>query len=240
MQLRDAKGSGEESVNFLLAEYELVNQRIAESEELGNTRVNYFLTLTTAVIGGSGIANIISAQHGNGIQINLTLTVALTALLAYGLITLARILHRNGITDELKRKSDQIRSFFVERDPTIRQFVAFDPAKQSPTRTAKWKHPFTVGSGGLVQTVALLNTFITVSLMGTFLSLILPTLFPQNPPIALLGALALVAFASWVVQWYYVLTQVRRKESEETSFKTQKVLKNASESSTGAMVQLWR
>src|SRR5580765_7563473 len=153
--------------DFLMAEYSSLNNSLSESEELGNTRLNYFLTLTTAIIGGSGIAKILSPTTQGT---DLTLVLGLFTLFFYGLVTFSRLIHRNIITDSYKRRLNTIREYFVRNDETILNYLPYNPITYSEARGDKWPKFYSVGSGGLVQTAALLNSFILVSILGIFLS----------------------------------------------------------------------
>ena len=47
-----------EDEKLLLAEYELFSTSFWKNEEVGEKRVNFFITLTTAIIAGIGVSGV--------------------------------------------------------------------------------------------------------------------------------------------------------------------------------------
>jgi hypothetical protein len=90
-----------DATNFLLKEYDHISNSLKASEDVGNTRLNYFLTLTTGLIGATGISKMFTGDQtiGTSNSTYVLLFVGLALLMGYGSITFNRIIHRNLGTD---------------------------------------------------------------------------------------------------------------------------------------------
>jgi hypothetical protein len=82
--------------DFLLAEYNYISQLMIETEQVGDRRVDYFLTLTTAPLGALGLSANVPMSSGTvtsteGIAL---LFFAALGLLLTGYVTLVRLIYR--------------------------------------------------------------------------------------------------------------------------------------------------
>lgn len=135
------------SEDFLLVEYRNLADSFWRNEEAGERRVNFFITLVTAVIS----ALVAWATRGSGVRTDFDYAIvlfALLALLALGIVTFLRMLRRNQVTDSYKRAMDMIRAFFKEGDERLRDY---EPFKRTGRK---------IGRGGLAEMVAVLNSVI--------------------------------------------------------------------------------
>jgi len=122
----DKEGNVEQhnSEEFLLAEYRRFADSFWRNEEVGEKRVNFFITLVTAVITAmvalatttkqgilATLVELFIDKQGTLDQYQIAVLVLL-ALLSFGVVTLLRIIHRNRVTDEYKRGMDTIRDCF--------------------------------------------------------------------------------------------------------------------------------
>ncbi len=133
--------------DFLLVEYRNLADSFWRNEEAGERRVNFFITLVTAVLS----ALVAWATRGSGSRTDSDYAIvlfALLALLALGSVTFLRMLRRNQVTDEYKRAMDSIRAFFKEGDERLRDYEPFKKMRRK------------MGRGGLVEMVAVLNSVI--------------------------------------------------------------------------------
>ncbi|MBL8097933.1 MAG: RNA pyrophosphohydrolase [Anaerolineales bacterium] len=161
-----------EDEKLLLAEHKLFTDAFWKNEDIGEKRVEFFVTLTTAIIAGL-VALITSKQSTMPYEILREIsTGALISLLLFGLITLSRILQRNRVTDEYKGIVDYLR----------------DQLKKRSSNLLNYELPFKVHkrlfTGGLAETVSLMNSIIfsiitalwveeKIKLLGIILSFIL-------------------------------------------------------------------
>ncbi len=205
------------SVDFLLAEYSAASRNLSESEDVGDKRVTFFLTLTTSFIGALGIVS--RFGHGPiGSQTNMLLFFGLGALLLYGVVTFMRIIHRNLTSDNYKQKLNTIRRYFAERDIEITHYLPFDPFEPIPPRKEKWNKWYSLGTGGLIQTVALLNSLIVGLLSSIILGRFLPPVLISVSDLIVVSFGVAFSFIGWCLQYKYVIMRYREKKKEiETS-----------------------
>jgi hypothetical protein len=85
--------------------------------------------------------------------------LALSALLALGLVTLQRMLRRNIVTDEYKNAMDQIRKYFKTWDTLIKEYEPF--RKDNKENDPEVREP---GRGGLADMVAVINSVVVAGL----------------------------------------------------------------------------
>jgi len=213
-------GSSLEDERFeklLLAEYEYMTRCYLGNEELGERRVNLFITLTTAVL------TTIAAITGTGIPLlgvaaePKLFLVGSIVLFLFGMITLMRIIHRNIETDKFLQKLDSIRTYFVGSSDEKLQYLPFNPYGKKKQRRVKkgWKAIFSLGTGGLLQTVALMNSLIVATSVISLSSLVS---FDAEKivQIVLYGLLGLAVFiAGWAGQMIYVRNRYDKEIREK-------------------------
>lgn len=153
------------TAEFLLEEYRSHEAAIFESERTGETRVNFFLTVTAALFAAllfddSGLV------EPTAFMPRLPAVAVLLALLIFGRVTLARVVHRNLQTDREIESARKIRAYFVSLAPAIGTYVS------RPVDRHKIRQPLSleklVRRGGLAETVMLWNALITAILFGLF------------------------------------------------------------------------
>lgn len=99
---RDAK-------EILLKEYDSLSESIWKNEQAGETRVNWFIGIVTVAVGG--VLKLIVAEHRpEGAEF--CMAACLFALLAFGIVTFARIVSRNKRTDRMSAELDLVRKIF--------------------------------------------------------------------------------------------------------------------------------
>lgn len=136
---------------FLLKEYEHFADSFWRTEELGEKRVNFFISLVTAVV--AGLVALAREQGRFSARETEWLCVgAGGALLLIGLFTFMRMVRRNEVTDQYKRAMGLIRAHFTHGSG-FEGYVPFEPEKVKRR----------LGTGGLAQTVALLNSLIVAA-----------------------------------------------------------------------------
>jgi len=103
-------------INFLLEEYRYFSDWFKRSEETGEKRLNFFITLVTAIIAVI-MALITSTTEFPEILSTYTPIIIslLLSLLVLGILTFGRIIKRNKDSDGYKKDIDHIRSFFKDK-----------------------------------------------------------------------------------------------------------------------------
>ena len=155
---------------FLLAEYQYFSDAFWKNEETGEKRVEFFITLTTAVIAGIVALVTRSDESMPDVSIRNISVGALSAMLLFGLVTFLRIMQRNRVTDEFKEILDYLRELIKRQSPDLADY-------KLPFRSSKrWL------KGGLAETVALMNSIIIGVMAALYLGggwnwILIPILF---------------------------------------------------------------
>src|SRR5688500_15824541 len=122
MDQQKPSSSNEAIRQLLLADHAHFSNMLANNEQSGETRVNWFIGIVTATVGGL-LALIVKYQESNQTLLDRALLFAILfaavcSLLAFGIITLRRMMMRNSSTDRQKRSLDQVRQMFKDNfDP---------------------------------------------------------------------------------------------------------------------------
>lgn len=212
---QEANEPKDRSVNFLLAEYRYLGDCFWRNEEIGERRVNFFITLVTAAI--TALVTLVTTQQGNSGKDNVYFIAvfALLALLSFGIVTLLRMIHRNTVTDKFKDAMEMVRSRFRGWDEE--QLQGYQPFEKRKSRK--------LGTGGLVDMVALVNSVIVAALcmlLAYFQSgsgIVLPgwvgsiaALIVQRVPGSGIALSGLVGFVTaLIVQFVYVRYRYGKK-----------------------------
>jgi hypothetical protein len=211
------ENSGE---NLLLTEYQYLTNSFWQSEQLGERRVNFFITFTTAVMAG------LAALKGRGssapfAKVDGILLCSLIALFLFGIVTLFRIIRRNLESHKYLRATGRIRAYFTMRNPAILEYLYFGPYDNQPQRKkewGKWYEIFSLGTGGLVETVALVNSIIAaVFFAQPVVAQLIAWIFRVidfKPGVIAEVTRYLLGFAGGIETWRRQMHYVRRRYEE--------------------------
>jgi hypothetical protein len=89
--------------DLLLRDLDYVRDSFWKNEEIGEKRFSFFVTLVTAVVGA-----LVALEKSPGTDVSDVVPWALSVLLVFGLLTYARMLHRNAVSDNYKKLSGYI------------------------------------------------------------------------------------------------------------------------------------
>ena len=133
--------------NLLITEYKRFADSFWKNEEIGEKRLHFYLSLTTAVVAGI-VALITSKTPGIHYEVKKAIiSSALFCLFLFGLVTFFRMVQRNKVADEYKRIIDYVRSRLQKMIPELSDYsLPFQSEK-------RWTF-----HGGLAETAALLNS----------------------------------------------------------------------------------
>jgi len=213
MRDQPADDQKQHSASFLLEEYRHLTESFLRNEELGERRVSFFITLTTAVIGAS-----VAFQEVLGGTVDPSLfLLGLLAILLFGIATLVRMIHRNLKTHEYLRALGRIRRFFADRDPGIIAHLPYLPYDDRPQRKKEWsiRSICSFGTGGLVEMVELMNSLIIAALL---------VVSTHDYRWWVFLPLGLIGFAAaWIGQYRYVMYRYEKgkPKKEEIRFPKQ-------------------
>ena len=103
-----------ESKEFLMADYKYLCDSFWKNEETGERRVQFFITLVTAVLAAIATLLAKATTRDDYYSLYAISIFALFGLIVFGFVTLLRILKRNEVTDGYKRDLDEIRERFKD------------------------------------------------------------------------------------------------------------------------------
>jgi len=204
---------------FLRTEYSSLNASLIESEQLGERRIQFLISLAGALITVGGLlsfSNIVdiskvipSLAQTNGTMIQLlTFAVIMSFLLAliivFGYITLIRVVNRNAYTDYYKYRLDKIRTYYVPFGYIQNyDYLAFNPYPDNESvgfpKARHLKHFRDLFSkGGIVITIILLNTI----LFALFFSIVTGFIIPYSIGITNIDIrIAIASLIGFIIGW---------------------------------------
>jgi 8-oxo-dGTP pyrophosphatase MutT (NUDIX family) len=144
--------------DLLLEDFRYLTESFWRNEQAGETRVNWFIGLVTAVAAGL-VALSTSDRAPQDEALRVIVVASLFGLLLLGIVTLLRVLIRNEATDRYVQASDIIRQLFMDhldRDQVLVQYYPFGRPNKSTRRKL----------GGLAHIVAALNCLLFAALLG--------------------------------------------------------------------------
>lgn len=199
--------SGISRDDLLLEEYRAYRDFVTRNEAAGETRVNLFLTVNSALVAilALGGGALLAAPDGPG---GVVLILLIGALLLVGRTVLVRTVRRNLITTHVLHHVECIRGELARGHPDVEPLLAWKSghagaARRLPRRQRdllRFRSFLVPAKGGLVEMVALLNSFLCGALAGA-IALRAPAALPSMrgaEPALLLGAAAVAGFlAGW-------------------------------------------
>jgi len=120
----DENNANEASVRFLLAEFANVESERLRLKSEAIQRLNFFLTVTSAVLGGL----LLFTQFKSTINVKFEYVaiIALGFLSIIGWQTFRFVVQRDINTDLILRAGGRIRRFFVDNDPAIKPYLMWE------------------------------------------------------------------------------------------------------------------
>jgi ADP-ribose pyrophosphatase YjhB (NUDIX family) len=207
-----------EAKELLLEDYRYLADSFWKNEQVGETRVNWLIGIVTAVAGV--LVTLASSERGpSGGLLRLIIISALLSLLVFGIFTLLRVIKRNNVTDGYKQDRDAIRQIFKDHFDGDHMLLYYQPfgswhgPKVAAANVASGEKDGQPGTepekdvgrklGGLVHTVAAINSLLAAGLAGAIFYSILVSIVPDGDVgawwLVLDGALVSITFAlsSW-------------------------------------------
>jgi putative (di)nucleoside polyphosphate hydrolase len=186
-----------EGDELLLAEYARFADSFWKNEEVGEKRLNFYITLTTAVL--AGVIALVSSDYKNisDDTVRLIVTGALSGVFLFGLTTFFRILQRNRVTDEYKKTLDYIRGELKRRSTNLSDFEL--PLQRDPPKRFK---------GGLAETAGVMNCLVLAVILALWWGIGWCWLWVPVPPI-ILG----------IIQWILVKKRKKKKNPLTQTFR---------------------
>jgi putative (di)nucleoside polyphosphate hydrolase len=195
--------------SLLLRELQEAYQMFRHSEDLGDRRVNYLITLVSAILGALAIRK--EGLGSAGHAVDPIFYYFTTVLIILALVTLRRVLERNVRSSEQLLAVAQVHRFFTDlaqgavnlsaarpldrpaAATSLEEYLYFRRPQDGPRvdRRMEWWQILTLGKGGLAETVA----FVISVLSGFLLGLI--TFDTNQSEVGAIAAGVLVAMLTW-------------------------------------------
>lgn len=147
----DARDASEATI--ILADIAHFETKFAHNEEVGEKRLNYFLTLVTAAV--AGLVALHTADPSPEVNYSAVTTATLSLLWLMGVVTYFRMLQRNAVTDQYKQTLDDLRDRYAKLS------AAGDYRVPTPMRKP-WHDFF---RGGLADTAAAITALTSAALV---------------------------------------------------------------------------
>jgi hypothetical protein len=209
MKEKKNKNDDSHSLDFLLNEYRSHKESFWKSEELGERRVNFFITVVTAILAALAIREKGVIDYTG--KVHSIFFYGCAASLLYGWVTLVRLIRRNLESHKDLRAIGRIRHYFTEKNPEILKYLYYESRDDVPYRKKKWIEILSLGTGGLVETVSLINSVIFASICG-LVSISLSLKFPFGMAV---GGFIL----AWIAQFLYVKTKYHKGKPKDNEIK---------------------
>ena len=172
-----------------MAEYARFSDAFWQNEATGETRVNWFLGIVTAALGG--LVTLATRAEGTrvGVHLRSIILIGLAAILVLGIVTFARMLIRNERTDQYKHALDTIRQKFQDHFDCDGILLQYNPLG-GPWKDDAPKRKI----GGLVHNVAAINSLVIALGVGV-------ASYPFAPVVlALVALVGSFAFQYWLAR----------------------------------------
>lgn len=118
------------TAQFLIAEFNALQERAKNCEEIKASRVNFFLVVVAAL--GASFSAAIQINILQQYYLEVLILTAIVVLLS-GLSTLKHSVYYSGMSVIQFRRAGRIRRWFVDFDDKIENYVAFEPVDDKPT-----------------------------------------------------------------------------------------------------------
>ena len=186
-----------QSTDFMVAEFNAIQQRAVQKEQSRSTATNLFLIIVAAALAGlPGILQLVSAA-----LIPIMLGFVLTFIFTAGCATLEYSINESVVAILLHRRAGRIRRWFVEQNPIIEGYMPFEPSDDKPAIYIRDLHFRGTDSVAFIINIA--SAALLASLPLSYISW----------PFAVVGAI-ITAGATWWTQNAYTARKLKRAEVE--------------------------
>jgi len=194
------------AAQFLIAEFNALQERAKNFEEIKANRVNFFLLIVAAVGAIISAADQIKVLQQYFLE---SILLAAVVLLLLGLSTLQHSVYYSSAIVDFFRRAGRIRHWFIDFDRTIEDHFPFEPADDRPNYYWKRdrfieKFQLNLWRGGepiivIFNVISVLTIAECILLKSSYFSWIMSSMF-----------LLPLAIATWVLQIRYVDKRVQK------------------------------
>jgi len=194
--------------DFLIAEYNALQERARKCEETKTSRINFYLIIVAA-----SWASLASSAQLDFVQKNVLNIVILTEfiVLILGIATLYDLMNFSAAIVMFYRKAGRIRRWFVDLDKSICKYVAFHPTDDRPNFSPNINLSFSILSWrGAESILVIINSF-SISIVFACLFSKISTTYTL---ITIITSFIIFILA-WYLQLYFVSKQMKKQQKSE-------------------------
>ena len=158
---------------FIMAEYNRYADLFKFSEEAGEKRLTFYMSLVTAIVGGI-VALYAKGDIGASDDfsfLSILILIAQAGLLSVGHLVYMRMVKRNETTDNCKNNMDWVRKIMIAAHrgsaESLNEFRRIEVHEPPPDKPQPERKP-----GSLKDIVAIINVFLIIFLAGNFIYII--------------------------------------------------------------------
>ena len=162
------EGNREAAREIMLKDLEVMEESIRHNEDTGEKRFNFFITVVTAVVAGLvALWTQDNPDHVVPEYVAQVTKLATFAMLAFGLISFRRMMHRDGVTDKYKRITHYIRrryrDAFKEDVRALADYEVVEMLEPPKERGELEKRARRILQGGYTPLLGLLNGILLIA-----------------------------------------------------------------------------
>jgi hypothetical protein len=185
------------AAEFLIAEFNALQQRAAQIEQSKSNSVNFYLVIVAATLAGMpGLANLVPKQ-----ATSIVLSSAFLFIFIVGFLTLDHSINQVVNAIRLYRRAGRIRRYFLDQSYEIQAYLPFEPNDAKPLIAPDFLSLTHRGSEVTVFTINVASLSIFFAILFSAISW----------SCAILIA-ALVAVFSWILQNRYFHKKLQQAE----------------------------
>ncbi len=159
-ELQDLENS--ESVEwFLRSEYDRLTEMLLYTKEMGQKRVQFWLTVISAI---GGLLAVIYQINGADAGFLTFTMVALLGILLLGLVIFLKLVQRTITSVEYLRAQGKIKRYFVDKMPKIEKYFYFPVTDDQPKLVHSFAFKLTGSSMRLL--VVVINSFLIAAVVA--------------------------------------------------------------------------
>jgi hypothetical protein len=197
----------EATTNFLIAEFNALQERATSLEQVKSNQVNFFLIVVAGATAGlSGLSGVESfALYVPG-----TLFIASLVIFLLGIVTLYQSVNYSLSIVSFYRRCGRIRRWFMDNDPTIAPYLAFHAGDDQPTFKLP---PSYLAFRGADAVLLIVNTVALSALIASLEMLAFGTTLNTAVTTAIVAGLL-----GWLLQHYLIYLRLDREEKRNSSY----------------------
>ena len=198
---------------YLVAELDALTQRALHFEQALMNKINFYLVVVTAILGGLILLSQTNAITGFLLPIAILVCLFLHLM---GWITLSQGLGLSYITIAMYRRSGRIRQWFVDHEPTLAPYTPFSHGDDRPPFYANYAPLRNIESILLLVNAAIAGVFVV--LFCVWIGPVIIRAIPMQPWVSYLicfSAGLLTALIVWGLEARYIKLVMLRKEQIE-------------------------